>query len=71
MVVVVVGQPITNPISGSSFDVSQFMFDPELNNSQLSLPVLAGQVGDLVWDVYVSVPNPVSIRGSTKYIAPY
>ena len=39
--------------------------------SQLSLPVLDGQVGDLVWNVYVSVPNPVSIRGSTKYIAPY
>ena len=41
-----VGQPITNPISGSSFDVSfhgssftfLFTFDPELDNSNLLFP---------------------------------
>ena len=31
----VVGQPITDPISGSSFDVSRFTFDPELDRKHL------------------------------------
>ena len=32
LVLVVVGQPVTNSSSGSSFDVLRLMFDPELDN---------------------------------------
>ena len=34
----------------------------------MSLPVLAGLVGDLVRRVNVSVPYPVSIRGSSELL---